>query len=205
MKTIILQSLAHSINAYLDLDPESQPRLAKLYGKIITIEFLPLLFSFQCRFTEKGITIQNDDPTVIPNATLRGTPLQMLGVLLEKDNRQHFFANDVVIEGDAEFGQEVVELFDRMQIDWEEHLSHVVGDIPAYHASQLTKQIASWLGTIKESFSHDINEYIHEEAKWMPSDEALQDFFAEIDTLRMDTDRMEARINHLLLKNKETQ
>ncbi len=50
-----------AINAYLNLDPESQERLTKLQGKVITIEFLPMHFVFQCIFSEDSVTLQKDN------------------------------------------------------------------------------------------------------------------------------------------------
>ena len=127
---------------------------------------------------------------------------------LSKDNRQRFFAEDLIIEGNAELGQHVVELFDELQIDWEEHLSRVVGDVPAYHAGRFLRGVREWLGQTDKNFSQNVSEFVHEEAEWFPAREALNDFFSDIDTLRMDVDRAEARINSLsktFMDNEETQ
>lgn len=203
MKNIIFPSLAKAINAYIDLDPESQQRVSKLHGKIIAIEFLPIHLSFQCLFNENGINILTDE-TLEVDTTIRGTPMQMIGVMISKENRQRFFAEDLVIEGNAEIGQQVVELFDDLHIDWEEYLSKAVGDVPAYHATSFLRNLSSWLSQSEKSLSQNINEYVHEEAKWLPSREALQDFFNEIDDVRMDVDRLEARIKNLTNNNEVT-
>ncbi len=117
--------------------------------------------------------------------------------MITKDNRHRFFAEDLIIEGNAEIGQQVIELFDELQIDWEDHLSHFVGDIPAYHAGRILSGMSKWLLGTEQTLAQNIKEYLHEEAEYVPTREALQDFFSEIDTLRMDVDRIEARINHL--------
>jgi len=196
MKKTLLASLTKAINAYLDLDSESKQRLKKLKGHVITIELLPFHFIFQCLFSERGIDIQADE-MLVADAKIHGTPLQMLGVMINKDNRQRFFADDLIIEGNAEFGQQVVELFDELHIDWEEYLSRLIGDIPAYHTGRFIRDISTWLKNTEKSFATDVNEYVHEEAKWLPTREALHDFFAEIDTLRMDNDRLEAKVKQL--------
>ena len=196
MNTFFLATLTQSINSYLDLDPASRERMKELHGKAITIELLPMHFTFQCLFNDTGIHIElgHSHPT---DTTIRGTPLQMLAVAMARDNRQRFFAEDLIIEGNAEFGQQVTELFDDLNIDWEDHLSRIVGDVPAYHANRFIHRMTSWLNRAGASLTQDLNEYIHEEAKWLPTREALQDFFSEIDSLRMDVDRMEAKIRYL--------
>lgn len=188
--------LTKMINAYLQLDPESSQRLQKLQGKAITIEFLPFHFIFQCVFTDQQVDIVSDE--LLPTETkICGTPLQMLNVMINKENRQQFFADDLTIQGNAELGQQVIDIFDELKIDWEEHLSHIIGDVPTHHLGRFIQTIGHWLKTTEKSFSQNMNEYLHEEAEWFPTREALQDFFREIDTLREDLDRIEARIKHI--------
>lgn len=199
MKNAVLATITKALNAYLDLDPESKQRLHSLQDKVITIELLPFHFTFQCTFNSDGFHI---DPEEVrsPDATLRGTPLQMLNVLLMPNHRQRFFTEDLTIEGDASFGQQVVELFDHLSIDWEDYVSHFVGDIPAHHAGRFINRINTWLNATEESLTQNINEYLHEEIKWLPTREALSDFFTDIDNTRMDVDRIEAKISYLHAK-----
>ena len=199
MKPFFLSSLTHAINSYLSMDPESLYRLQKLHGKIIRMELLPFHIILQYTFTEKGMKLL-DDSSIHAETTIRGTPMQMMGVMLAKNNRQRFFAEDVMIEGNAQLGQEVIELFDEIHIDWEEHLAQIVGDVPAYHAGRAMKSIRKWLSDSESKLSQNINEYVHEEANWLPTREALNDLFNDIDTLRMDVDRAETRLA-ILTKN----
>jgi ubiquinone biosynthesis protein UbiJ len=205
MKKMILSSLSKSINTCLHLDPESKERIKPLHGKTIGIEFLPLHFSLLCTFNENGIQLLSDEIMDV-ETTIRGTPLQMAGVMIDKKNRQRFFADDLSMEGNAELGQQVVELFDRLQIDWEEYLSRIVGDIPAHHAGRLVSKFKGWLTDSGNDFCEDLGDYLQEETKYLPSRESLNDFFSEIDLVRMDVDRMEARVAHLIkdLNEEET-
>lgn len=196
MKTLLLSAIKNALNAYLDLDPDSKQRLHALQGKAMTVELRPFHLLFQCVFTESGVTIY-DEELLVADTTIRGTPLQMLGVMMNKHNRQQFFADDLVIEGNAEIGQQMIALFDELQIDWEEHASRLVGDVPAHHIGRFIRRTTNWIKQTRSSFSQDINEYVHEEAQWFPSKEALNDFFHAIDTLQVDVDRAEAKIKQL--------
>jgi ubiquinone biosynthesis protein UbiJ len=196
MKNFFLNYLSQALNTYLRLDPESKQRLQKLNGQTITIELLPLHFIFQCLFTGEGITLLSDAATPA-QAKICGTPLQMLGAILTRENRNHFFADDLTITGNAEAAQQVVALFDELHIDWEEFLSHLIGDVSAHHAGRFINKVSDWLHHAEETLNQNINDYIHEEAQWLPAHEALQDFFTDVDTLRMDVDRIEARLKNL--------
>lgn len=205
MKKMFLSSLSKAMNTYLKLDPESQARMKKLNGKAIAIELLPFHFTFQCIFAENSVEVKSDE-LLETDTQIRGTPMQMLGVMMTKDNRHRFFAEDVIMTGNAELGQQVIALFDELDIDWEEHLSQFVGDVPAYHVGRFMRKMSSWLRKSEDSFSQNVNEYVHEETEWFPTREALQTFFNDIDVLRMDVDRAEARLKNLreALIDKET-
>src|SRR3990167_6826536 len=196
MNKLFFSTLTKAVANYLNLDPESSSRLQKLHGKIIAFELLPFHFTFQCVFNESGMSIVSND-AYLAETTLRGTPLQLLGVAIAKDQRQHFFEEDITIEGNAETGQQVIDLFDELQIDWEEYTSRLIGDIPAYHVHRYLNKMCGWVKDTKTTFTQNINEYIHEEKAWLPTQEALQDFFADIDKLRLDVDRIEARLTML--------
>lgn len=202
LKRFFLLSLNKALNAYLHLDPESMQRIKKLKEKIISLQFLPLDFTFYCTFKEDGIHLSLNE-TGMPETKITGTPLQMLGLLADKKNRKRFFSEDVRLEGNAELGQQVIELFDHLNIDWEEHFSRFAGDAASHHAGRFLRKAGEWLGNVDDSMSQNINEYVHEEAKWLPSREALQDFFADIDAARMDIDRLEIRIK-LIRNNSES-
>src|SRR5262245_20091252 len=140
LKKHFLTTLSHTINAYLGLDPESKARLKTLHGKAITIELLPFHFVFQCVFKTDGVALQ-ENATHPTETTLRGTPLQMAGAMLLKKQRQRFFADDLVMEGNAEIGLEVIDLFDAIHIDWEEYASFFLGDKPAYHLGRVLNRL----------------------------------------------------------------
>lgn len=202
MTALLLSTLNKTLNAYLQLDPQSKNRLQQLQNKIISFEFLPFHFRFQCEFSQQQVIIHAGHQ-LPAETTIRGTPLQMLGVMIEKQHRQHFFADDLVIEGHAELGQQTIALFDELDIDWEDYAAHLIGDIPAYHTFRVFRQTKNWFAEVKKTLGQQLNEYIHEELSLAPSPEELQDFFMDIDLLRMDIDRLQARIERLQ-QHKET-
>ncbi len=192
-----MQPLNTVINRLLSLDPDSAKRLQKISGQVVAIELLPFHFIFYCHVQDAGLTLTTEE--ISPVATrISGTPLMMLGLFCATENRQSFFMNDITMEGDVELGQDVMALFDALDIDWTEHFSRLVGDVPAYHVSRLLKNFSTVLSDINEKLSNDVDDFIHEEKKWLPTTEALADFFAEVDTLRFDVDRIEAKIKHFL-------
>jgi ubiquinone biosynthesis protein UbiJ len=204
MKTIVLNTLETAMNRYLQSDTQSLHRLQKMAGKSISIELFPLNLHFNCRFTAEHVSLDMNEGEAA-QTTIKGSPLQLLGALVDKNNRHQFFADDLTIEGDAEFAQEVIALFDQVHIDWEEQTSRLIGDVPAYQLSKFLGGIRQWVNTTQASITEDVSDYLHEEATLFPAKEQLDEFFNDIDTLRMDADRLETRITNLAsqLNNKE--
>lgn len=199
IKDYFLNTFTQAINRYLHLDPSSADRLRALNGKSIAIELHPLHVTFICVFSATGIRVHSDTETNT-DAQLRGTPLQMMGAMIDKNNRQRFFADDLQISGDARIAQQALALFDQLHLDVDEHLSKWVGDVPAHHIGRACREASDWFKKTKNTLLQNINEYVHEETMWLPQREALQDFFSDIDHLRMDVDRLEARVQQVATK-----
>jgi ubiquinone biosynthesis protein UbiJ len=203
MRTFLEKNAETILNRYLTLDPESIHRLKALENRMVTIELMKINFVFQVIFTESKIRIKTDD-FAKPDTIIKGTPLSLLHMTLSQD-RKKFFADDVSIEGNIELGQQVIDLFDTLEIDWEEYLSRITGDVPAHQLYRAISHFKNFTSHLKKAVSQNINEYVHEEKNLFPTPEALQDFFQDVDSLRMDTDRLEARMLQLQKKlaNKE--
>lgn len=186
------------LNQYISLDPESEKRLTALNGKVVTIELNMLTgLIFQLHFTAAGIKLKSSDFNKA-DTVIKGTPISLLHLSLSPDNRKKFFAEDVSIEGNIDLGQQVIALFDELEIDWEEYLSRWVGDVPAHNIGRFANKMKKFSKKIRETMLQNINEYTHEEIHLFPPPEELQDFFHDVDILRMDVDRLAARIQKLI-------
>lgn len=196
MKTKFETFLQKTVNHYLALDPESSSHLKKLQGKIVTIELLGIHLTWQLFFRDGKMEVKLYH-FLKPDTTIRGTPLNLLHIKLFPNNRAHFFADDIVIEGNVELAQQVMELFDALEIDWEDIISRWIGDLPSYQIGRLVKGIKNVHQRLQHNFLQNVDEYVHEEVMLFPPKEALQDFFNEVDQLRMDLDRADSRIENI--------
>ena len=186
-----------AINRYLALDPESKNRISALQGKIAAIELKGIALTFQLVFNAGSIQMEWDQFS-IPDITIKGTPLNFLHMSIAKNQRARFFAEeDIIVEGNMELAQHVLAVFDELEIDWEEFFSRYIGDVPSHQAGRFLRHMKDFTRRVAQTLSRNTNEYIHEEVDLFPAHEALRDFFQDVDALRMDTDRLEARIEQL--------
>ncbi len=100
----------------------------------------------------------------------------------------------VRVSGDAELLQRYRELLRLLGPDIEEALSRVVGDSAAHQALRLARGALGFGQRAATTAVSNVAEYLaHERGDLVPRGEA-DAFFADVDRLREDADRLEARV-----------
>ncbi len=197
LTTAMVAGLETAINQYLKLDPDTLARLAELEGRVIALQWrgtdLTLYFLPGAQGLQLLAQFQGE-----PDTLLRGTPLALaeLGLGPNKDNA--LFSGAVEIVGDTDIGQRFQDILEAMDIDWEEHLSHLIGDVAAHQAGKLARDAGHYAEQSADTLRQDLSEYLKEESQLLPARVQVDNFLADVDTLRMDVDRLEARVQRLL-------
>ena len=127
------------------------------------------------------------------NATLSGTPLSFLR-LAGAQPEAALRAGAVHIEGDAEVAQAFSELLKQARPDLEEELSRIVGDVAAHQVGNLARSVMDFGQRARSTFAQNIAEYLQEEGRDVPTRVEADEFIADVDRLRDDVDRLEARM-----------
>ncbi len=195
LSAALLTTLETALNYYLRLDPETLERLGRLQGKVIAIELRGLDLTFYALPGRCGLRLHPQWEDEV-DTTISGTPLAMSRLGLG-DSSQALFSGDVTISGDVETGQRFKQILDGIEIDWEEQLSRFTGDIIAHRTGDLVRDGLEWGHRVLESLQQDIGEYLQEESRILPSRVEVATFMDEVDRLRDDTERLEARVRRL--------
>ena len=199
-----ITTISNALNRYLRADENSQARLAKLKGKNIVITLKPSKTPFYLHFHADGVSLQTTQ-TIEPTTSIVGTPLRLLAMSLNPRERKSFFAGDVELSGDAEFAQSVIELFDRVEWDAEEQASRWLGDIGAHKLGNALFELNSHWQAARANLHAQVSEYLQEEATWLPERTQFSAFLNGVDEVKMATDRLEAKINHLIVSKKDAE
>jgi len=202
LPTLVSASLEAAVNRLLRLDPDTRDRLATLDGKVIAIELRGLDVAMYLIPGKAGLNIFSRFEGE-PDTILRGTPVALARMGLEKHAGDSLFAGDVEISGDTELGQEFREILDGIDIDWEEQLSLVTGDVVAHRVGNAVRGAAEWGRKTLETLSRDAAEYLQEESRDLPNRGEVEIFLEDVDELRSDVDRLEARVKRLESHNKK--
>jgi ubiquinone biosynthesis protein UbiJ len=103
----------------------------------------------------------------------------------------------VTVEGDNELGHRFGKLLAGMDVDWEEQLSRITGDVVAHEMGKGARAIGNWSTATLDTASKNLQEYLQEEIRLLPTRYELEEFLAEVDTLRDDVARLQARLQRV--------
>lgn len=194
--TLITASLESAINPLLSLDPEVADEIFLLHGKVLRLDFTDMSLTVYVHIREQSIALtENFEGN--PDAVVKGRSSKLLSSYV----KGHAVGQGVEVIGDVEFVETFNKLLQKYNIDFEELLSHIVGDAVAYKVHGGFDSVLAWGKDSVRRMGMDLSEYIQEEAKLAPPREELEDFYADIAILRDDVDRAEAKINRLQKKS----
>lgn len=193
-------TLETAFNTWLKLDAETHgnalERLQALQGKLICLHvsnpdvklyFLPMADKVR-------VTTEYDAE---PDVTIHGSALALMRLSAAEDTGKAMLQQGIKIDGDMGLGNRFSDILRDIDVDWEELLSRAVGDVLAHQMGQLARTTKGWLDDSAHAMRLNTQEYLQEEARLLPADAEIRRYLDEVDTLRMDVDRLEARIKRL--------
>ena len=116
---------------------------------------------------------------------------------LGQDSENALFSGDVEIVGDTEAGQQFNQTLQQLDIDWEEHLSHITGDVIAHQLGRGLRGLLRWGRQVEDSLLQDTAEYLEEEKLLVATKFEVEAFNRDVDVIRNDIERLQARIQRL--------
>ena len=190
---LLTAGLETALNRYLRLDADALTRLKTFSGKVIAVEFQGLGLTLYFLPGPDGIQVA-DVYAGASDVLIRGTPLALFRQTRPGGPTA---AGDLEIEGDVHLGKDFQALLAGIQIDWEEHLSRWVGDAAARQIGQAVGSLRAWGRTAADALLRNAGAYLQQEVRDLPPKGAMEACLDAVDTVRADTDRLEARIRRL--------
>lgn len=196
IKPLLINAFETALNKYLHLDEDIDLFLQPLTGKVIAITLLPFNETIYLCPTAQRIQIM-DQYAETADTTLKGS-LPAFGLMgLSSKPASSFFSGEVTIEGDLNLGHHFQQLFAQLDIDLEEQLSHYTGDIIAHKVGNLFRGLNDWQQESANTLKLNITEFLQDESKDLPPAPEINIFSQQVDQLKEDFDRLEARVTRL--------
>ena len=194
-----LEKIQDLLNAILREDERSLASVSELAGKLIAIQITGTALNFFVQFEREGMLLSLEHDAK-PNVTIRARPFTLIGLLLDRDGKATGITPDMEISGDTNLAQRFQEILRQVEIDWEEHLSHWIGDIAAHQVGRMFRTTRSYLRETRATIGMNISEYLRYEKDILPTREDVAGFVSAVDVLRDDMERLQQRLDRLQRK-----
>lgn len=200
--SIVYNSLEKTIDTALSLDPAASKRIENLNGKTIRLQTRSPAIDVLVMFNSNGINLfppesQADEEFAIPyDAHVESPSLELLKQIVKSRKNSVFLDQDsekLVVSGDAKLVEECRDIFRDLDIDWEEALSHYIGDIAAHQIGRHTRGFLRWAKKATSTLKQDTEEYLLYETKTLVSDLEFSEFSDDVNRLAQAADELEAR------------
>jgi len=175
------------------LDKEAYRFLTPFEGKTVCfqIEHFPAMYFQIHKEGLKVIPSMSDEKC---DTTFSGPLNAFISMIFTKNRVQQ----GLHIRGDLECAKALYDTWRFLDLDFEGTLANYVGPEMARGMSEGAKKSHEWFKKTFDARTHDMGAYFQDEKKWLPTQIEVDDFFNDVDSLRLDVERLGARINHLL-------
>jgi ubiquinone biosynthesis protein UbiJ len=192
---LFTEAVESAFNMAVAMDPATRKRMQSLDGSVILISLSGIDLPLYILPGKQTSVLASYDGE--HDVSLTGTPLAMMRMSLDSRSEDSLFAGDVRIEGDTELGQRFQAILMDMNIDWEEHLARISGDVIAHQLGNLARDFLAWGTRARTTLLRDSGDWLQEESRQTAGDTEVDHFNREVDELRSSFARLEARVQRL--------
>ncbi len=184
------------LNTLASRDPYIAAQFGKFDGKVLEINCHRPSLTINLRFEDDSLklgAIDCDTLGIQADAVISGSAADLLQ-LLAQDSSDRPLANDAInISGDAILVQDIYHTISELDVDWDDLLSPLLGDLLSNEFRNLSKNTRSFSEHARQSMSRNIDDYLTEEARLIPDKSAVDSFGDDLDRLRLRIDRAGAQ------------
>lgn len=190
---MLKQVSTHVIQHLLAQNEWAAPMLQPFASQSVQLNFV--LFRTSLVILENG-SLAIAGETNVPDATITIPPSLLLR-LMAKDESAKL---QIKVDGDTHLATALAKVLSHVRWDYEDDLSKLTGDVPAYKVGEFTRQTVSSVKDTATNLAEMLSEYWQEEKPLLAKKRHIEQFNAEVDTLRADVERLEKRLNKLAKK-----
>ena len=192
----LLASVENGVNRILRLDSTAMARLQPLTGKVIAVECAAPPLQLFILPSDEGLLLATQW-AADADCTLRAPASSLLRLVLNKDKTAVLHSPEVDLEGDSHALMALAQVLQDLELDWEYELSRWLGPVATALIGGHLRSRANWYQQGFASLNQNLAEYLSEEARTLVGEREAQARFDELDQLKLDLDRLEARFERL--------
>lgn len=200
----LLGAVEIAVNRVVKDHPEAAEKLASLEGRSLQLDIRNAGIGMRMYVASGAIEVSLPPQPATqqnrPDARIEAGVGDLMRMAAGQSDAVSMIASDLRIEGNTDVAQQFQKLLQEAPIDWEGQLAKVVGDVPAYEISQIGKRLFGLAQHAAKSFFSDGTEYLRDESQDLAWPHEVKEFRENVETLRDDVARLEARIFQLKSK-----
>lgn len=191
---LAVAGLEDLVNRALDLDPGSRLRLNALLGRSVLVKVLfpPLDILIYLDQDKVRLTPLEAQESPSANTTVSASSFALIRQLLKVN--EPFSVGELQISGDTALLQELHAIARDLDIDWESALSQLVGDAAAHQIGEGLRGFFRFAKQAASDIFKNSTTYLRESGQWFPPRWQVDDYVEEVQELRSDIERFEARM-----------
>lgn len=168
---------------------------ARLEGKTVVVRVRNTALSLSFWFDDQVVRLSAELPEE-PDVVITGS-LVTLAKVARGGGEAELRDGSLEVTGNAAVADAFRALLGYAKPDIEEELSAVIGDAAAHRLGELARGVRDWAVGAQATLETNVREYLQEESRDLPSRYEVERFRRELNVLRDDVERAEARLRRL--------
>ncbi len=193
----LLRPLVALINRQIHATTPAREICSEIAGNVVAVRVNDSSLATYFHIEADGITMTGRY-TAEPQVVISGSLLS-LAKLATPGAAEAIRDGSVELHGDARVAQSFQQLLRYARPDIEEELSNLIGDAAANSIGNFARRARDWGQNARQTMQQNISEYLLEESRAVPSKAEVEAFRDDVNTLRDDVARFEARLNKLVV------
>lgn len=199
--TALLAGVELGLNRVLALDSTALPRLACLSGRVIALDCTAPELQLFILPSGEGLQLAGQWAGAA-DCRLRAPAASLLRLVTGKDKTAVLHSPQVELDGDSAALLELAGILQDLELDWEYELSRWLGPLASQLLGSHIRSRANWTSQTLDSLRLNLADYLSEESRSLVGQREADARFAELDRLKLDLDRLDARIEHIIQPHK---
>ena len=197
LPALLANLLETGVNQVLDLDENAPERLARLDGKLLHVRLEGVGISLYFAFGSQRVNVSAHSEDE-PDTVVSGTPSALFAMAAPEElGRWGSAGSRVSISGDATLARDLERLFSKLDPDWEDALSGVMGDVLAHQVASGLRSSMNHARAAASNAGEMLNEYLQKAEGPLAQQEDIRRFSDSVEETSRAVDELERKIRQL--------
>ncbi len=189
-----------ALNQAITLAPTSHQALAELSGTLLGVEITSLEMTLYLALNPGPEVALFSHCEETPDAFVRGSIEDFTALIASDDPAATLINSGIELEGRSASLIRLQQVIARMDIDWEAPLVERLGDVMGHQLAESLRGLFRWGEGARKSLKRQLSEYLLEEGRLTPPKLELEHFFEGVQTLSMQVERAQVKVEKLIAK-----